>query len=573
MFSLRSAVFAGVSLLALGAGGCASETSQDDEATAGGEAASSTEAVTEVVPGPVVANTDAAAWRVTNQWADSSTADANKAGVAWGERSGLTWEEKFSKWIASFERVDNKNGWSKTIRFATPWGKKMTGPVLECADTATFLRLTFASWYHLPFYLTGWLNGKTMYMGHFGVIDKNGQPFAGFPHFAAQYKDFESTWKSTDRWPGDTRLQTRHVGGDDNTSGVDVGDGTLPEGSGAGAYFDKLFLNKRAGYLMILLDGYFGSANLADGTNMFHIKPENIAPGDALLERFGREGIGHTLPVMTVDAPRPERLSVTVASGSMPRRQAVWEEAGSSAHYFQQAPMGGEGQSYDTPPVPLASLGGGIRRWRTPVVSGGRWTNIVPASDRAAYIPDADIKAISARPARFAQLLAEDTPEQKRDTALSIIASARNNLKSFPASCSTRTKREEGFKLLYEAMDALGKSRAEVDAEHRQLEDYVFAELEYNKSKTCCWNSTTRAMAEIVTDYATKEKAAADAAGTCRQPTVFGAHGGNYDVWKQHAASIGRAADWKAWSEDEPCAQRDTQEDALGPNGNVAMCH
>jgi hypothetical protein len=572
MFSLRSTVLACVSMLALGAGGCAAETSPD-ESEAGGEAASSTEAVTEVVPGPVATDSDAAAWRVTNQWADTTTAAAKLAGIAWGASSGLTWEEKFSKWIGSFEQVPNKNGWSQTIRFPTPWGKKMSGPVLECADTATWLRMTFASWYHLPFYLTGSVNGKTVYMGHFGVIDKSGQPVAGFPHFAAQYKDFETTWKSTDRWPADTRLQTRHVGGDDDTSGVDVGDGMLPGGSGAGAYFDKLFLNKRAGYLMIILDGYFGSANLADGTNMFHIKPESITPGDALLERFSRQGIGHTLPVMTVDAPRPERLRVTVASGSMPRRQAVWEDAGTSAHYFQQDAMGGMGDNYDTPPASYASLGGGIRRWRTPVISGGRWNNIVPTRDRAAYIPDSNIAAIGARTTRFKELLAEDSPEQKRDTALSIIASARNNLKNFPASCSTRTKREEGFKLLYEAMDALGKSRAEADAQNRQLEDYVFAELEYNKSKTCCWNSTNAAMAEIVVDYAKKEQAAAEAAGTCRQPTVFGAHGGSYDVWKQHAASIGRAADWKAWSEDEPCAQRDSQEDALGPNGNVAMCH
>jgi hypothetical protein len=574
MFSIRSTVAFCMSLVAMGATGCSNADLGDatDPDGVSGEAASSNEAVTEVVPGPIVTDTDAAAWSVTNQWADKTTTAAKKAGMAWGESSGLSWEEKFSKWISAFEKVPNKNGWSQTIRFPTPWGKKMDGPVLECADTATWLRMTFASWYHLPFYLTGGVNGKTVYMGHFGVIDKSGQPVAGFPHFAAQYKDYEGSWKSTDRWPADTRLQARHVGPDDNTTGVDVGDGTLPEGSGDGAYFDKLFLNKRAGYLMIILDGYFGSQNLADGTNMFHIKPESILPGDALLERFGKEGIGHTLPVMTVDHPKVDRFQVSVASGSMPRRQAVWEDTGSSAHYFQQDAMGGPGNNWDTPPAPYATLGGGIRRWRTPVVSGGRWNNIVPTVDRAAYIADSDIAAIGARPARFGVLLAEDSPEVKRDTALAIISSARNNLKQYPASCSTRTKREEGFKLLYEAMGSLGKSRAEVDAESRTLEDYVFSELEYNKSKTCCWNSTNAAMADIVLDYANKEKAAADAAGTCKQPTVFGAHAGGFDIWKNHAASIGRAADWKAWSEDEPCAQRGSQEDALGANGNVLMC-
>ncbi|MDB4942472.1 MAG: hypothetical protein JWP97_2006 [Labilithrix sp.] len=576
MFSFRSTFVLGLTLLALGAGGC-SASAEDEASGAGGEdiggaAGFSTEAATAVVSGPVAVNSDAAAWSVTNQWADASTANARKGGIAWGENSGLTWEQKFSKWIESFEQVDNKNGWSKTIRFMTPWGKKMDGPVLECADTATWLRMTFASWYHLPFYLQGQVNGKAIYMGHFGVIGSDGNVFAGFPRFQAQYKDYEPSWKAGDAWPADTKLQSKHIGGDDGAGGVDVGDGKLPEGAGAGAYFDKLFLNKRAGYLMVILDGYFGSANLADGVNMFHVKPEAIAPGDALLERFNTNGIGHTLPIMTVEKPSAEKLRVTVASGSMPRRQAVWEEAGSSAHYFEQDPMGSAAMNYDTPPVPYAKLGGGLRRWRTPVLNGGRWNNIVPVSDRGVYIPDADLAAIGARTERFKVLLAEDTPEAKRDAALTIISAARQNLKNFPASCSTRTKREEGFKMLYEASEAMGIARSKVDADNRTLEDYVFAELDYENSKTCCWNSTTSAMASIVLDYATKEKAAADAAGTCKQPTVFSAHTGGYDLWKNHAESLGKGADWKAWSEDEPCTQRGTVEDKLTETGKTAMC-
>ncbi len=40
--------------------------------------------------------------------------------------------------------------------------------------------------------------------------------------------------------------------------------------------------------------------------------------------------------------------------------------------------------------------------------------------------------------------------------------------------------------------------------------------------------------------------------------------GGKYDTFKAHAASLGRAADWKEWSEDEPCSQRGAAEDPLG---------
>ena len=574
MLPLRSTVVFCMSLLALGAGGCSSSagTESDEEGNESG-AGSSTDAVQEVVGGPAAADNDAAVWDVTSQWADKTGTAAARAGIAWGASSGLSWEEKFAKWIGVFEHTPNKNGWSQTIKFPTPWGRTMEGPVLECADTAIWLRMTFASWYHLPFYLEGFLNGKTVYAGHLGFVDRDGTPLPGFPRFGALYKDFEKTWKSTERWPADVALQGKHVGPDDSAEGVDVGGEKLAEGQGAGAYFDKLFLNKRAGYLMVLLDGYFGSANLADGANMFHITPESIAPGDALVERFNRKGIGHTLPVMTVDKPKPEKFRVTVASGSMPRRQAVWEDAGSSAHYFQSDPMGGPTDNSDTPPVPFAKLGGGIRRWRTPVLANGRWSNIVPTVDRAVYIADVDVAAIGARTARFGVLLAEDSPEEKRDAALSIISAARMNLKQFPASCSTRTKREEGFKMLYEAMTALGKTKEQVDTENRTLEDYVFSELEYNKSKTCCWNSTNAAMASIVLDFATKEKAAADAAGTCKQPTVFRAQqGGGYEVWKKHAESMGKAADWKAWTEDEPCTQRDTPEDVLDAKATATMC-
>jgi hypothetical protein len=257
----------------------------------------------------------------------------------------------------------------------------------------------------------------------------------------------------------------------------------------------------------------------------------------------------------------------------MPRRQAVWEDPGESAAYFGKDVTGGEGESWDTPPVPYAKLGAGLRRWRTPVLLNGRWNNAVPTADRDAYIPDSDLAAIAARPKHFVDLLAADSPEETRDTALSIIGTARTSLKEHPASCSTREKREEGFKLLYGAMEKLGKSHAEVDAQYRTLEDYVFADLEYNKSKTCCWNTTDAAMGEIILDLAAKEKAAADAAGTCKQPTVFAAQQGGYKLWKDHAATIGRAPAWRNWSEDEPCPQRDSQDDTLSALGNVAMCH
>ncbi len=574
---LACAFIGGFAVVSTGATGCAVESPADDEMTEGGdegsELAQSQDEVREVIPGPLARSTNAEVWTVENQWAEKDTRNAKKAGVAWPENSGLSWEEKYQKWVNSFEQVPSQR-YGKTIKLTTPEGKTLHGPVLECADVAIWLRMTFSAWYHLPFYMAAWKNGQPIYFGHFGVVDKNGQPFSGFPLFKTSYRNYEGSYQPGEPWPSDSRLRTRHVGSDDGAAGVPVSaDGkVLAEGEGAGAYFDELFLNKRAGYLMIWLDGNFGSMSLADGANMFHIQPEATSAGDALVERWQRDGIGHTLPVVNVRHTTTGKLRVQTASGSMPRRQPVWESEAQSANYFKNSNTGGEGNAYDG--TPYAKLGGGIRRWRTPVLSGGRWHNSVPQSSRAVYIEDGDLAAISARPAKFKELLAEESPEAARDGAIAIIEAARRELRSRPASCSQRTKREEGFNALYEVMQQrFNKTKAQVDAEYRKLEDYVFSELEYTRSKTCCWNASTAQMADIILDKAQKDLARDQRDGVCRQPTVFKASGGGkYDTWKTHAAELGRAADWREWSEDETCSQRGVEEDSLGAHGNHAMC-
>src|SRR5205085_12374414 len=154
------------------------------------------------------------------------------------------------------------------------------------------------------------------------------------------------------------------------------------------------------------------------------------------------------------------------------------------------------------------------------------------------------------------------------------VEAARTSLRERPASCSQRSKREEAFDALYEVMQTrFGKTKSEVDAEYRKLEDYVFAELEYDRSKTCCWNSSTKDMADIVLDYAQRQQTVADAEGVCRQPLAFrSSNGGKYETWKNFAASVGKSAQWKEWTEDEPCAQRGVAEDTIGERGKVEMC-
>ncbi len=514
-------------------------------------------------------NTPWEVWSADNVWTDKDTTAAKKAGVAWASSSGLTWEEKFDLWVASFESVPSEWG-GTTISIPTPFGdKKLRGPTLECAEFGMLLRAAFASWYKLPFYLRGWdaSQKRYMYAGHFGFVDANGNGLAGFPKFRDQYKNYESTWFPGDSWPTDAALRMKHLGNDDTVAFLKGPNG---EDVGAGAYFDELFLNKRTGHFMRLMLLYFGSINLADGSNMFPIRPDATHPGDVLLERWQKEGIGHTIPVLHVTSPIDGKLAIDVASGSMPRRQPVFEEALSSRGYFTNDVTGGEGNAYDG--SPYAKLGGGIRRWRTATKRAGRWYNDISKADLPVAVDPSDTAAIAARPARFDEILITGSVDEQKATLLAQIESARTHLAEHPASCSARERREQAFSSLYDIAPSIGMTKAQIDGQFRTLADYVFAPLVYEESKTCCWNSTTDKMADIVIDFANEEKQAADAANMCVEPTVFRARADGYKLWQDHAKKLGREAEWLAWSEDEPCKQRDVKEDMAATFSATTFC-
>jgi hypothetical protein len=137
----------------------------------------------------------------------------------------------------------------------------------------------------------------------------------------------------------------------------------------------------------------------------------------------------------------------------------------------------------------------------------------------------------------------------------------------YPASCAARQRRERAFSQWYELAPDLGTTVAQIDAQNRELADYVFAELAYSESKTCCWDSSTEGMAEIIMARAQEEQA-----GTCTIPTVFRAHGGGYQLWKDYATAHGRGSEWLAWSEDEPCPQRGVTEDVEVDHSATPLC-
>lgn len=504
-----------------------------------------------------------AVWEVTRQWED---VDA-EAGIAWGEGSGLTWEQKFESWVGSMEPVASDttpDGF--TFMLTTPWGKTLPAPALECAEVAIFLRVTFASWYNLPFYLEGVGPQGRVFFGHFGMR-LGEERFARTPNFRDRYDDFsasaEMVRQDLDAWPSDPQLAAKKIPGS-----FDDAQPMLGEGAHTGAYFDEIFLNKRAGHFLITTLAYFGSIHLADTRNTFNVKPEAVTAGDVLVERWQATGIGHALLVMTSreagEVDGQMTYEAELASGSMPRRQPVWESPGASKRSFMLDYTGGPD---------YANYGGGLKRWRVAKVVDGRWANVVSAQMQPEWINSSDTEAISARPEQFGELLVELSFEQKRDVLLGIIESKRKHLRRFPASCSARIGREEAFSDLYELMESeRGWPMDRVDAEFRLLEDHVFAELEYGASKTCCWNSSNAQMYEIIMELNIKNQEDAD---MCVDVVVFKNRDDDadgYQLFREYAEQTGRGDQWRTWRADESCPQADVAEDTEADRVGASYC-
>lgn len=488
-------------------------------------------------------------WTARNKWEDTTTPAARAAGLAWPADSGLNWDQKYAAWLKSLRWIPAMDGYGQTVELTTPWGKTLPAPQLECAETSLFLRITFAAWYELPlFFESVDESGKRVYFGHNGVRTATGR-YAQSPEFAVAYKDYaKSDWRAA--FPHDANLRTKKLWG-----GEDVQPMIAP-GATFGAYLDELHVNKRAGYFTVMALNYLGSVNLADAANAYNLAPDAIRPGDFLIERWQRVGIGHTLVLKDVtDIAGTQTKDVALISGSMPRRQGKQNTGSSAKSYFTSAYMGGPGANAEGDEY--VKLGGGAKRFRVAKNIGGYWTNTWMAADEASWINSTDYPRLAARPARFQTLLGEVPPAQLRAELLTRIDEARHHLSQYPASCSARERREQAFAELY-ALEArtTGRGEASVDAQYRKLEDYVFGELDYAASRTCCWDSSTAAMYEIIMDQARADQAAAEAAQTCAAPIVFKSQADGYKRWADHAAALGRAAEWRPWTEDEACPAR-----------------
>jgi hypothetical protein len=547
-------------------------------------------------------------WKVTRSWTDRNPATGN------------TFEKDYVEWVKSFQKTPGFR-YGETIKVKTPPGspyeRELDAPTLECADTAIFSRVAFASLLGLPFYM----KSGDLFAGHFGMVNPSGQQHGTF---GTAYRNLNSNagWRPGQAWPSDRTLRRKHA------ASYKSGDETFVEEvpgtkGGAGAWFDEFFVNKRVGHFLVTLVDLFGSVNLAQEGNLFHITPESTLPGDALVHRHGKYSpIGHTLFVYQTRTVRPGRMEIEVVSGSMPARQASWEAHFQSRGYFLSSHAGGpetvqecrtgfnlnyEDKSqcrkeiakmdkaadaecrapwektwddtkcvrYQVMPsesTDIRRMGGGIRRFRTPVLQGGVWMNIVPASARDAYIPDTDLTRIGERVKQFEQLLDLGSPEERKEAAVAVIKSNRDYIKSSPSTCSKRKAREEAFEDLYRAYSDAGEyDRAKVDNQHRSLEDYVFAELDYDTSRTCCWNSTKREHYETIMAWAQDDMKKAETQGVCKAPPVFKATGSGDGYAGIRAFAKSKNMPFpEAWTEDEPCKAKDITDDTITERGKRA---
>ncbi len=514
------------------------------------------------IPGLPVAGdySETAAWRAENRWTDTDTEAARRAGIAWPADSGMTWDEKFAAWVGSLERVAS-TGYGDTFELTTPFGKRLPAPKLDCADVAIMLRASFAAWYDLPFVMTAYDGGRRVYFGHFGILTEGGQIWNGMPRFARSYEDHSglSPEQYGAAWPRDEVLRRR---------GVQAGDtqAFLGENARTGTYLDEIHLNKRAAHFIRLLMVFTGSAHLADSANTFNLVPEALRTGDTLLFRRARNGSGHTMVVVRVEHLPGGRMQAQDVYGNLPPDQPVWQEPAATKRNFTNDEGGGP--TTNSVDEVYSHIGGGLKRWRVARDVGGFWTNTWMPGDEASWIDDRDFDRIGARPARFEQLLGEVPPAERRDLFLAIIEEKREHLRRYPASCAAREARERAFDDLYAlAADELGMARDEVDASYRLLDDYVFAELDYSMSKTCCWNSSTSAMYGVVMDYNRELQEAA-----CAEPAVFAARGGGYDLFRDYAVSTGRGALWVDWSADEECPQAGVLDDVETSHAWTPWC-
>ena len=263
--------------------------------------------------------------------------------------------------------------------------------------------------------------------------------------------------------------------------------------------------------------------------------------------RRATRGTGHTMVIVSATKNADGTIEAQDVYGNEPPAQPSYDSTQATKSNFTSDEGGGPSMNSDG--EIYSHIGGGLKRWRVAKVKGDRWINTWMNGDEASWIDNTDYARVSARPQQFDKILGEAPFPQKLQGLLDQIEDKRNHLRRFPASCSARERRELLFSDLVSLMgDHDNWSIEQTEAKYRNIEDYIYPALDYEKSKTCCWNSSTQAMAEIIVAYNKDQQK-----DQCVAPTQFVRAAGAYSPFAAYAQKIGRGADWKTWSADEEC--------------------
>jgi len=346
-----------------------------------------------------------------------------------------TYEAHYETWL-SYNVSDEFNEVMILLNDRVP----IYAPELECADTAMFLRFLYAQQHGLPMAF----RSHSGYFGHFGHIRSNGS------------RD------TFERFPRDEQLGTN-----------DLAIGTET--------FDEHLPNRFAQFLLVLVRSTF-SGNVAEDWNTYYIGAEAVRGGDLIVRRYDADGTGHTITLQNVERDGEGLASsVDTIESSMPTPPFISQD-----------------DSVLMTLEPTPEFGGGLRRWRRPEITirGGVRT-IEMVVDPAAFV--------EAREAAEADdFMATMSPPAIRDQVLRGIEGARRDLFSSPSSCSRRVERERFFGVMYDLFEANEALRASVgltdsnptrrqvvdavDLQYRYIDDFIWARLDYDRSRTCHWN-------------------------------------------------------------------------------------
>ena len=530
--------------------------------------------VSELNPGPPAGKADSAgipalpvhgdytatqAWVVTNQWEDTDTPDARAAGIAWSANSGLTWDQKYAAWVGSLQQIPTLDNTFTTVTISTPFGKSVPGPKLDCADLAILLRMSFAAWYHLPFYLspTTTTRRSTSVTSACARRPARGTSTSNW----SKYADYEHRRRRSTRRTGPRTRRCARAASPRATTCRTSGPARARARSST-----RSTSNKRAARLILFTQAFLGSHNMVDSQNTYNLVPEALphrrrADVRARADRRRPHDDRHARHALA-----PGSLQAEAIYGNDPPAQPAWQDPAETKSLFTDDEGGGP--SLNTAyggMTPYSHLNGGLKRLRVAKEKHGYWVNTWMDADEASWINDTDYDAIAARPARFAELLGSSDPAVERDQLLAAIAEKRAYLPRSPGVVRRARRSRERVR---EALHAdAGQLRHDARDGRRAVphDDRGLRRSRRSTTRTRARAAGTRRLRDVRPHHGVRAAAAGERRRAASSRPIFKLTANSYDPFAAFATQTGQASRGCRWTADESCAQAARPHDVVLP--------